>query len=229
MAESSLYDRLGGAFAIAAVVGAGCDAQVRRIDGATREVSSFPGAGRQLAAGPDGGVWMLDPTRRSAVLVDGRTGAHRVEVDMRAFVAGAVAGFGRIWIVGEGDARLTALDPATGEILAVVDLGHEPSFGLAGADALYAVSANAHVIDVVDPETGAVVRSIEQLPLLATSVALAPDGLWIAGAGEARLIDPASGSVLRTIPASGTAWVAGDADAGWMVTSGAPELTLLWP
>ena len=148
---------------------------------------------------------------------------------MRAFVAGAVVGFGRTWIVGEGDARLTALDPASGEILAVVDLGQEPTFGLAAPDGIYVVSANAHVIDVVDPQAGAVSRSIGQIPLLATSMALAPDGLWIAGADEARLVDAVSGSMLRTIRAAGTAWVAGGEDAGWLMTSSEPEVTLLWP
>ena len=208
---------------------AACDAKVRRVDASTGEVAAFPGSGRQLAAGSDGGVWMLDADRRNAVLVDGRTGSVRVTVDLNAFAAGAVAGFGRIWIVGEGNSRLTALDPGTGEILAVVELGHEPGFGLAASDVIYAVSADSQVVDVVDPETGAVARTLAGSPLLATSLTVGVEGIWVGGAGEDRLLDPASGSVLRTVPTAGTAWVAGGTDGVWVAATDASELTLLEP
>lgn len=210
-----------------AIFVAGCDGRIHRIDVTSGSVSAFAGAGRQIAAGPGGGIWVLDATRRRAILADGASGALREAVDLNAFATGIVAGFGRVWVVGEGNARLTALDPTSGEILAVVDLGHEPTFGLAGTDVLYAVSASSRVLDVIDPVRGTAGDPVEGLPALATSVAMGPSGLWVGGSDGVLLLDPATSAVLERVPMPGTAWVAGNGSDAWALATGATMVTLL--
>jgi streptogramin lyase len=119
----------------------------------------------------------------------------------------------RVWFAG--DDRLLALDPASGEQVAALDVPSDAGTAFDGRH-LYQIAGDR--IQKVDPATGQVLSTIPAPGggRCDAGLAWAEGTLWVGQYQDRRIhqIDPATGAILRTIESSrfvtGVTWVDGE-------------------
>jgi len=109
------------------------------------------------------------------------------------------AGEGAIW-VGNADATVSRIDPATNTVVATVSTLHS-AFGIAAGDGgVWLSNSDANTVTRIDPATNAVVATIAvgQAP---TGIAITPGAVWVANhhSGSVMRIDPATNTVVATV------------------------------
>jgi DNA-binding beta-propeller fold protein YncE len=110
-------------------------------------------------------------------------------------------GFGSVWItVSSG---LVRLDPATGSIVAHIDVGGRPWGVAAGGGAVWIANQTDGTVSRIDPNTNAIVwrMRLDQDPLPTTSpvgVAFGGGSVWAADNGSDKVwrLDPSTGGIL---------------------------------
>ena len=133
-------------------------------------------------------------------------------------------GFGSVWVTVSGG--LVRLDPATGDVVARIDLGGRP-WGVATAGgAVWIANETDGTITRVDPSTNAIVwrARLDTDPLPTTSpvgVAFGGGSLWAADRGSDRVwqLDPATGAILGVAHVGDAHEFVGFAEGGVWVSS----------
>jgi streptogramin lyase len=103
------------------------------------------------------------------------------------------SGFGAVWATGRGDPRLFELDPATGDVIATIDVGGKPSGIAAGEDALWITLLDGDLVRV-DPIAGQITGAWTSEYTWLTSPVLAFGSLWMTSLDQNVVIrvDPAT-------------------------------------
>jgi glutamine cyclotransferase len=173
------------------------------------ELGPFPGVDHIHGVTHDGhDAWIAVGDRLQAVAPDGSLGRS---LPVRAHAGSAFDGRHFYQIA---DGTIQKVDPATGEVLAIVPAPPNADYaGLTWAEgALWVAQYQGRRILKIDPETGRVLRTV-QSDRLVTGVTFAGDDLWHgaveAGQAELRRVDPRSGEVLEALAMPGGAYVSG--------------------
>jgi streptogramin lyase len=173
------------------------------------EYGPFPGIDQIHGVTHDGrNAWIAVGDRLQAVAPDGTLGRT---IPVRASAGSAFDGTHFYQIA---DGRIQTVDPATGEVLAVVPAPPNADYaGLTWAEgALWVAQYQGRRILKIDPATGRVLRTV-QSDRLVTGVTFAGGELWHgaieAGHAELRRVDPDSGEVRQSLAMPGGAYVSG--------------------
>jgi sugar lactone lactonase YvrE len=173
------------------------------------EYGPFPGIDHVHGVTYDGhNAWIAAGDRLQAIAPDGTPGRS---LAVRAEAGTAFDGRHLYQIAG---GKIQKLDPATGEVVAVVPAPENADFaGLTwGEGALWVAEYQGRRILKIDPETGRVLRTV-QSDRLVTGVTFAEGELWHgaieAGEGEIRRVDSGSGEVLESLAMPEGAFVSG--------------------
>ena len=173
------------------------------------EYGPFPGIDHIHGVTYDGhNAWMAVGDRLQAVAPGGALGRC---LRVRATAGSAFDGRHFYQIA---DGKIQKVDPATGEVLAIVPAPPSADYaGLTWAEgALWVAQFQGRRILKIDPETGRVLRTVRS-DRLVTGVTFAEGDLWHgaseAGQGELRRVDSNSGEVLEALAMPGGAYVSG--------------------
>lgn len=173
------------------------------------EYGPFPGIDQIHGVTHDGRTaWIAVGDRLQAVAPDGTLGRA---IPVRAHAGSAFDGTHFYQIA---DGRIQKVDPATGEVLAVVPAPPNTDYaGLTWADgALWVGQYQGRRILKLDPETGRVLRTV-QSERLVTGVTFADGELWHGalegGEAELRCVDPNSGEVRGALAMPRGAYLSG--------------------
>jgi hypothetical protein len=205
-----------------------------------------------LAAGY-GAVWLPSVATDALRRFDARTGRHRWSVKVGHSPTAVAVGAGSVWVaslgswhpgkggvvVNDGPGVVTRVDPATGSVLARIDVGRGATAVAVGAGAVWALGGrgvrSADVLDRIDPSTNRVVDAI-RVPRFPAAVAAGRRYVWVvseprSAGGVLTRINVRSGRVMsRRIPHS---WVpAGVTVAGgrvWIADPGVAQLIAVDP
>ena len=192
-----------------------------QIDAMTNKVvRKLPGGGPVFGYGS---VWIPNHAGKAVLRIDPRSGVVLARISvMVSGVAGesclGVAGGGSLWIGSDGDKTVTRIDTATNTVTAVIPLagaasGTSPGQGYAGGcEMAYAGGKAWYGNPAGIFEIDAATNTATLLPIRIGNLAKWGDIVMTAGAGSvwARTsgdsvtrIDPATGNVIRTYPATG--------------------------
>ena len=135
----------------------------------------------------EGAAWVVNAGESTVTRIDPADGS--MEHFETGHLAGAVmAGFGSVWVTSNHDDSVWRLNAVTGSPQAIVRVGDLPWDVVAGAGAVWVTSHGpegeaAGTLTRIDPETGQVVTTID-LGYYPNNVAVGPDGIWVAVAGQ---------------------------------------------
>ena len=137
---------------------------------------------------------------------------------------------GSLWVTNDLNDTVTRIDPASGGIVATIDLHHQPtSLAVSGGDVW--VGGADMTLTHIDAQTAKVAGTIV-LRAVPTAVAAGGGAVWIASAPANTVthLDAASGAVVTTIAVdSGPQSVAVGDGAVWVATSGAQVVDRIDP
>jgi streptogramin lyase len=181
-----------------------------------------------LIAAGEGYVWVADPNGSTLVKIDPRTRriASRVGVEAGAIPIGLAVGRGSVWLaVLRGTRRFVLeLGPQFGEFRGEIAVGGRLGFG---DGALWVLDTETGGVWRIDPRTKS--RSKLAEGLSASSVAITPEAVWVAGLSSVTKIDPVTGLELDRIAIAAPPGEVGSVAAGyggvWFASSAA---TTLW-
>jgi DNA-binding beta-propeller fold protein YncE len=173
------------------------------------EYGPFPGVDHIHGVTHDGhDAWIAVGDRLQAVAPDGTLGRS---LPVRAQAGTAFDGR-HLYQIADG--RIQKVDPATGNVLAIVPAPPSADYaGLTWAEgALWVAQYQGRRILKIDPDTGRVLRTVQSDRLI-TGVTFADGDLWHGsiegGQGELRRVDAQSGEVLDALAMPGGAYVSG--------------------
>jgi class 3 adenylate cyclase/streptogramin lyase len=181
-----------------------------------------------LIAAGEGYVWVADPNGSTLVKIDPRTRriASRVGVEAGTIPIGLAVGHGSVWLaVLRGTRRFVLeLGPQFGELRREIAVGGRLVFE---DDALWVLDTETGGVWRIDPRTKGRSKLVEGLS--ASSIAITPEAVWVAGLSTVTKIDPVTKLELDEITTGAPPGEVGSVAAGygsvWFASSGA---TTLW-
>lgn len=206
---------------------------IYRVDPATGEATLVVG---DIGADPashvsivqtQGSIWaVVNEGGEKMFRFDSSSGEFLGEIPLGAFPIEPIVGLGYVWSENYREGSLTQIDPATGQIVATIDIeqfaGEGPRDLAVGSSLLWAVSPDVDLVVGVDPETHAVAMELPLQPAgLQCGVEVAAGAVWAAGCDAddpIQVFDDATGAALGTIddvPSIGLP-VHADGDVAWM-------------
>jgi len=179
-------------------------AAVIRIDPETRQIVGMLQVDASLVAADAHAVWIsgagendanANTTWRVDPLTNKLTGTPiPVGIEPLQMVAGA----GAVWVgAHSGPPSITRIDPATGLVVATVEVGF-PVHGLAtGPDSVWAVDYHGQKVVHISPQTNQIVGDPIPIPFAPSAVAASGTDAWVAVASFGNDVDPNDDRVVR--------------------------------
>lgn len=140
----------------------------------------------------DGNVWTA--AGRGIVRLDAATGERRAFTELPGICLAFDAGYDSLWVGGCDDPAIWRIEPATGDVLATIDLpvaGIEEEGSVAAGEGGVWVVSTEHQLLKVDPTTNTVAGTWD-LPIGAAAVRAGLGSLWVtvSDANQLLRIDP---------------------------------------
>lgn len=111
-----------------------------------------------------GSLWVVENKGNRMLRFDASTGAPLGEIPLGNFPIEPAAAFGAVWSQDFGDGTLTRIDPASGEVVATIDIpsfrGQGPRAFAIGAELLWVITPGQDVLVGIDPATNTVAREV---------------------------------------------------------------------
>jgi hypothetical protein len=170
-------------------------------------------------------VWRIDPMTNRPMGKPLFGGEEPVEL--------AVHG-GWVWSANHDDGTLTRMDPATGAVAAVVELGLEPHGMAVAAGAVWIADAHHHAVLRIDPDSGRVTARVpvdfEPGLLAATDAAVwaVPQPFGAASTEAVVRIDAATGTSTTIRPGGSVTALTAAGESLWAATTN-PNTALMLP
>ncbi len=174
-------------------------------EGPTSTTLSFPGCG--LAA-EGRSAWAAGDVPPGLIRVDlgpadaaGTSRAHTaLAVRLRQAPTAIAVGFGSVWVAESSGDLVRQIDPQSGDLLRVIEVGRSPAAVAVGADAVWVANRGDDSVSRIDPRTSSVRQAISvgDQPV---GLAVGEDAVWVANSGDGTVsrIDPATNKVVETI------------------------------
>lgn len=129
-----------------------------------------------------GSLWVTDEGDRM-LRFDASTGALLDEIPLGAFPLESAVGFGAVWSPSFDDGTVTRIDPATGEVVATIEI---PNFGgegvrdiAVGSELVWVITPRRNVLVGIDPATNTVARQVPLAIGLHCEVRALAGRIWI--------------------------------------------------
>ncbi|HSL35001.1 MAG TPA: hypothetical protein VK871_15215 [Candidatus Limnocylindrales bacterium] len=130
-----------------------------------------------------GTLWVADEKGDRMLRFDASTGAARGEIPLGAFPLESAVGFGAVWSPSYDDGTVTRIDPATGEVVATIDIAPFQGEGVrdlaVGAELLWAITPGQDVLVGIDPATNTIAREVPLATGLHCEVRALAGRIWI--------------------------------------------------
>lgn len=174
-------------------------------------------------------IWSC-PREGTMVRIDPGTNSitATIRIDKFADQGRIVSAAGRVWVLTDGGAKLTAIDPRAAELAKTVALGGRCTDLAAAGTTVWAMCGLEDRLLRIDAETGEV---SDELALAGAAAASVSDHLWVAFEGGVAQIEPETLEVLAVYdvhPRYGGAIFA-SSDAVWVREEGGRFLTRIDP
>jgi streptogramin lyase len=157
-----------------------CDDQlIARIDPITNTVSGsidIPVSGDKQFAVGEGAVWM--PVGSDLMRIDPRTMKVVGKVPVGPELAGAVVGFGSVWVTSPMANKVIRVDPDTMRVLATVHVSG-PSGIASGEGAIWTLNNSDGSLSRIDAGTDKVVATIPTAALGSFGMAVGLGSVWV--------------------------------------------------
>ena len=186
-------------------------------------------------AAAEGGVWLIRAgtkagAKNELIEVNPQIQSRSVVFSepAPAGASGVRAGYGAVWVASPSLVRVTHIDPASGDIVATIDVGGVPQLLAIGENAVWAVDEAGGNLAHIDPATNGVVATISLGEAVDRGqIAFGGGYVWVRGSTTLLFqIDPQTNQVVRRYgPASGSGGVAADDSAVWIT---AHDTTTIW-
>jgi len=182
-------------------------------------------------AAAEGGVWLIRAGARNELIEVNPQIQSRSVVFSEAAPDGASAvraGYGAVWVASPSLGRVTRIDPGSGDVVATIDVGHEPQLLAIGDNAVWTLNQADASLSRIDPATNGVVATVSFGEVVDRSeIAFGGGYVWVRGSTTLLYqIDPSTNKVFRRYgPATGSGGVAADDSAVWMT---AHDSTTIW-
>ncbi|HET9522127.1 MAG TPA: hypothetical protein VFO73_13850 [Candidatus Limnocylindrales bacterium] len=146
-----------------------------------------------------GSLWVTTETNRM-LRFDASTGASLGEIPLDAFPLESAVGFGAVWSPSYDDGTVTRIDPATGEVVATIEIAPFKGDGVrdlaVGTELLWAITPRQDVLVGIDPATNTIAREVPLATGLHCEVRALAGRVWIEDCESAdgfHVIDEAAG------------------------------------
>jgi streptogramin lyase len=154
-----------------------------------------------------GSLWAGDCDDDKLLRVDLATGKLLATIDLHFDISSessVAVGAGGVWMLSAGThPNLVRIDAATNQVADTFPAPGGASAVRAGDGSLWITRAHANQLLRVDPATGAVLADVDVAPE-SVFLAFGEGGVWTMGStGEVVHVDPATNSVVATIPTGG--------------------------
>jgi len=133
-----------------------------------------------------------------------------------------------VWVSSPSLNRITRVDPASGAVVATIDVGRSPDVVAVGENAVWMLDETDGSVSRIDPATNAVVATVSLGEAIDGGAITVGGGyVWVRGSTTLLFeIDPASNQIVKRYgPASGSGGVAADDSAVWIT---AHDSTTIW-
>lgn len=186
-----------------------------------------------LIAAGEGYIWVADPQGSTLVKIDPQTRqiVGRVGVEAGAIPVGLAVGHGSVWLaVLRGTRRFVLeLGPQFGEPRLEIAVGGPLEVG---DDSIWVIDAATGGLSRIDPRSGRASELAEE-GLSASSIAITPQAVWVAGLSTVTKVDPMTGLEFGEIPIGSPPGEVGSIAAGygavWFTSSAAETLWQIDP
>ena len=185
-------------------------------------------------AAAEGGVWLIragtKPGATNELIEVNPQIQSRAVVFSEPAPAGASAvraGYGAVWVASPSLDRVTRIDPASGDVVATIDVGGAPNLLAIGANAVWAISLADAKLSRIDPAANGVVATISLGEAIeGGQIAFGGGFVWVRGSTTVLFqVDPQTNKVVgRYGPASGSGGVAADDSAVWITAHDSPMI-----
>ena len=186
---------------------------------------------RGSVAAAESGVWLIRAGARNELIEVDPEVQSRAVVFSEAAPTGSTAvraGYGAVWVSSPSLNRITRVDPASGAVVATIDVGRSPDVVAVGENAVWMLDETDGSVSRIDPATNAVVATVSLGEAIDSGAITVGGGyVWVRGSTTLLFeIDPASNQIVKRYgPASGSGGVAADDSAVWIT---AHDSTTIW-
>ena len=162
-------------------------------------------------------VWVSEYGAPYLVRINPKTGKVVGKTHIGFGSCGLGYGAGSMWVEDTSSSTISRVSVTTGKRLKAIPVGSTPYDATFASGATWTTAHGKGELERIDPARN---RVVNRWPLpLATGVVGAFGSIWAAGAAGVIRVDPASNTVIATIPVDGGAgWTAASTDAVWVTT-----------
>jgi streptogramin lyase len=187
---------------------------VRVNPGTNGVVRRFPFASRPfgLAYGA-GSVWIADRSLNTLGRINPRTSRVVKKIKIGFSSYGVAFGAGSVWVTSETDGTVRRVSPKKNRVTAKIRVGRTPNGVVYAFGSIWVADLGRGTLFRINVKTNCVTKKINVAK--ADWITRSSDALWISSeAGEITRVDPASGTIVATIPVGanplGSAWINGE-------------------
>jgi len=131
-------------------------------------------------AASDDSVWMVTDKRGTLVRVDPSTNSVRDRIHIPPGSFNPVFSDGTVWITGVEMDVLTAMDAASGKVLASIPVGSKPRFLTAGAGSIWTLNQGDGSVSRVDEKSRKLMATIQAgIPGAGGDIGYGADSVWL--------------------------------------------------
>jgi streptogramin lyase len=129
-----------------------------------------------------GSLWVTADANRM-LRFDASTGAMLGEIPLGSFPLESAVGFGAVWSPSFDDGTVTRIDPATGEVVATIEISPFGGDGVrdiaVGAELLWVITPRQDVLVGIDPATNTIAREVPLAAGLHCEIRALAGRVWI--------------------------------------------------
>jgi virginiamycin B lyase len=155
-----------------------------RIDAMKNTISAWlpiaPAGEESGIAASDDSVWMVTDKNGTLVRVDPSTNSVRERIHIPPGSFNPVLSYGTVWITRVETDVLTAVDAASGKVLASIPVGSKPRFLTAGAGSIWTLNQGDGTVSRVDEKSRTLVATIQAgIPGTGGDIGYGADSVWL--------------------------------------------------
>ena len=171
------------------------------------------------AAAGGGFVWVSEFAAPYLVKINPRTNKVVARIGIGSGSCGLAYGAGSLWIEDTNSSTVSRVSASTGTRTRAIPVGIIPYDATFASGAAWVTSHGANDLERIDPTRNRVVKRWKLTQ--ANGVVGAFGAIWATGTDGVIRVDPATSSLVATIPVAGggAVWTAASDDAVWVTTA----------
>ena len=154
-----------------------------RIDSHTNKIASIlpiaPAGAEGGIAASDDSIWMVTDKHSTLLRIAPSTNSVRQRIPITAGSYNPIFSDGVVWVTGVDANIVTAVDAASGEVLAKIPVGPKPRFLTAGGGSVWSLNQGDGTITRIDEKSRTVTGTVlAEIPGTGGDIAYGADSVW---------------------------------------------------